>query len=122
MRAHNFRDLTGQRFGKLLCTSYAATTNRKAMWNCSCDCGATKIVAGGSLVSGKLKLADVVTQNAIRPALPTAKHRTASGTQFIGRFTMRVAAALSQLTVTTNGTEQSACNLSLQTSIASGTR
>lgn len=53
MRAHNFKDLSGQRFGKLLCVSYAATVNRKAMWHCRCDCGRAKVIASASLVNGK---------------------------------------------------------------------
>lgn len=53
MKAHNFKDLKGQRFGKLQCISFASTVNRKAMWDCVCDCGTTKVVVGASLVSGK---------------------------------------------------------------------
>jgi hypothetical protein len=34
-------DLTGQRFGRLVVESQAATLNRNARWNCCCDCGKT---------------------------------------------------------------------------------
>lgn len=39
---HNFQDLTGKRFGRLIVLSYAgrsATKERRSRWNCKCDCG-----------------------------------------------------------------------------------
>lgn len=46
------RDLSGQRFGRLLVLGYAGSVKKKAQWLCECDCGQTKIVGRGSLLSG----------------------------------------------------------------------
>ena len=52
--AHNFKDLTGKRFGKLTVQFYAGKVGRATLWSCDCDCGvAGKIILGGSLRSGK---------------------------------------------------------------------
>ena len=51
------KDLTGQRFGRLVVVGRAdkITLNREAVWNCQCDCGATVIVRGASLRKGDTK-------------------------------------------------------------------
>ena len=50
-----FRDLSGQRFGRL-CVIERAPDNPKrpgvACWSCLCDCDNNLVVAGGSLTSG----------------------------------------------------------------------
>ena len=47
------KDLTNQRFNKLLVKSYSYTgDNKKAFWLCECDCGKQLIVCGTSLTSG----------------------------------------------------------------------
>lgn len=47
-------ELTGQRFGKLLVTSFSHTGNGyKKYWNCDCDCGNTAVVSQTHLRSGK---------------------------------------------------------------------
>jgi len=48
----NRRDLTNQRFGKLLVLSYADNKNGHACWNCLCDCGKMVIVSSTSLIEG----------------------------------------------------------------------
>lgn len=48
MRAHNFIDLTGQRFGRLVATEYLG----KGKWLCKCDCGNTVEVFRGNLKTG----------------------------------------------------------------------
>lgn len=53
MRAHNFNDLTGQRFGKLVVTGFNSVVKKKSQWNCLCDCGTTKTITGASLTGGK---------------------------------------------------------------------
>lgn len=42
-------DITGKKFHKLTVINYAFTKNWKAYWNCLCDCGKEKIVAGTKL-------------------------------------------------------------------------
>jgi hypothetical protein len=51
-----FRDLTGQRFGKLFVLKKSPNKNPsgKIKWICKCDCGNVKEITGGDLVSGKI--------------------------------------------------------------------
>lgn len=44
-----FKDLTGQRFGKLLVISKAENIGNKVAWNCKCDCGNSVIVKACNL-------------------------------------------------------------------------
>ncbi len=50
-----FQDLTGRRFGKWTVLSYAGRTHnsRKSHWLCRCDCGNTRRVRSGHLLSGR---------------------------------------------------------------------
>lgn len=58
----NFKDLTGERFGKLIVVRYVGPrthntrTNRRANmvtdWLCICDCGKEKVASNGALRSG----------------------------------------------------------------------
>ncbi len=46
------KDLTGQRFNKLVVTSFHGKDSKgNSMWNCKCDCGNEKPIRGCSLVS-----------------------------------------------------------------------
>ena len=53
------RDITGERFGKLVVTGFAgygqAGRQRVALWECRCDCGNTCRVEGYLLKSGRRK-------------------------------------------------------------------
>ena len=50
------RDLTGQRFGKLIATRCVGRDKYKnALWLCRCDCGREKVIPSRSLVSGSSK-------------------------------------------------------------------
>ena len=57
MSAHNFIDLTGQRFGRLTVNKRAPKkyNSKQAFWECTCDCGKIVIVPGGELRSGHTK-------------------------------------------------------------------
>ena len=47
------RDLTGQRFGRLVVTAFdSVDASRNVRWRCVCDCGAEKVVQKAALVSG----------------------------------------------------------------------
>ena len=47
------KDLIGQKFGRLTVISYAGTgANRRARWNCTCDCGGEAIIEGKNLLKG----------------------------------------------------------------------
>lgn len=52
MTVKNFKDLTGQRFGRLVVLSFAGKNkHRHSTWLCKCDCNNEKIVEGGALLS-----------------------------------------------------------------------
>ena len=44
----NFKDITGQKFGKLIALEY----NGNSQWKCKCDCGTITIVNSSHLTSG----------------------------------------------------------------------
>lgn len=55
---HNTKDITGQRFEKLIVIKRAPilkTKNWGVRWECRCDCGKTTIVWGNDLRNGKTK-------------------------------------------------------------------
>lgn len=55
MSAWNFKDLTGQRFGKLVAVQKVDTPQKKdkhAYWLCLCDCGRSTVVASHRLRGG----------------------------------------------------------------------
>ena len=58
-RNGRFKDITGQRFGKLVTVSYsgsrktASKSNNQSYWKCRCDCGAVVDVLRGSLIKGR---------------------------------------------------------------------
>ena len=50
------KDLTGQKFNRLLVLHRDEQTNRKGVyWICQCDCGNLKIVSSSHLISGHTK-------------------------------------------------------------------
>lgn len=50
-----FQDLTGLRFGRLVCLRRIRRDNsKKTFWECLCDCGRKKIVPAGDLRSGRV--------------------------------------------------------------------
>lgn len=52
-RRYNFNDLTSIRYGRLVALeAVGKDKNRHIMWECVCDCGNKKIIAGTSLMSG----------------------------------------------------------------------
>lgn len=52
-RTYNFNDLTDIRYGRLVALeAVGKDKNRHIMWECICDCGNKKVVAGTSLMSG----------------------------------------------------------------------
>lgn len=53
----NLKDLTGQRFGRLVVIKRESNynKNRSARWLCVCDCGNQTIVRSGSLFNGGTK-------------------------------------------------------------------
>ena len=61
------KDLTGQRFGRLVVIERAGATNQgNATWRCRCDCGVETIVSGWSLQSGNTKSCSCIKVAAIK--------------------------------------------------------
>jgi hypothetical protein len=52
-RAHNFRSLVGQRFGKWTVICEAEKRNYKTRWLCRCDCGTEREVIAQSLIENR---------------------------------------------------------------------
>ena len=53
MKQPNFKDITGQRFGRLIVVEKAGNDRRgAAMWRCRCDCGGERTVRGSDLRNG----------------------------------------------------------------------
>ena len=62
-QAHNFKDITGQRFGRLT-VLYRCPENskdRKAQWVCKCDCGNIVIVTGKKSTDWQYKIMRMFT-------------------------------------------------------------
>ena len=55
MSAHNFKDLTGQKFGRLTVIERAPNKFKKTMWRCRCDCKKEIITRSDSLLNGRTK-------------------------------------------------------------------
>jgi hypothetical protein len=54
-RVYKIKDITGQRFGRLVALSFHHQTGRIVFWKFKCDCGMEKIAAGGNVRSGNVK-------------------------------------------------------------------
>lgn len=54
-KGHNGRNLTGNRFGKLVVVEDVGRRNRSILWRCECDCGGSKNVTSINLTTGKCK-------------------------------------------------------------------
>lgn len=58
-----FRDLTGQRFGRLVVKNFSHfNTKHVAYWVCMCDCGKKRIVSRNNLTSGHTKSCGCLAQ------------------------------------------------------------
>jgi hypothetical protein len=53
--ARRFKDMTGQRFERLICITPLGSTSTGMMWECLCDCGNLTKVIRGNLLSGNVK-------------------------------------------------------------------
>lgn len=61
-----FKDLTGQRFGKLTVVKrvenkIVSNSNQYAQWLCKCDCGNEIVATGVYLRTGNIKAVDVAS-------------------------------------------------------------
>lgn len=52
---HNFKDIEGQRFGRLRVKRFVYVRQRRAYWLCVCECGTEIVIRGNSLCTGNTK-------------------------------------------------------------------
>jgi hypothetical protein len=57
-----FKDLTGQKYNMLTATRFVEVRNKNAFWECTCECGKLKILAGADLKRGQVKSCGCATQ------------------------------------------------------------
>jgi hypothetical protein len=60
---HNFKNLTGQKFGKLTVQSLDGYSANSLAWKCLCECGKTTRVRGAHLKSGKIQSCSCLKKN-----------------------------------------------------------
>ena len=75
MRSHNFKDITGLRFGNLKAMQFVGVEAGKTRWKCVCDCGAITIKAYQHLTLGLTK-----SCGCLRKAVATERMRLMSTT------------------------------------------
>ena len=56
------KDISGQKFGKLLAINPVGSKNNKTIWLCQCDCGKIAEVAGAYLRNGNTKSCGCITK------------------------------------------------------------
>ena len=69
-----FKDISGQRFTRLLVVSFHDSPNGTARWLCRCDCGRERIFAGANLRAGRASSCGCLTRE-FRRELATRKWR-----------------------------------------------
>lgn len=69
-----YKDLTGQKFGRLKVIGIHETKTRKTYWTCQCDCGGIKVVRSDSLQNGSIKSCGCLKKQQDKINL-TANHR-----------------------------------------------
>lgn len=81
MRAHNFLDRTGVRFGKLVAISCFKKPEwpKRTYWNCVCDCGKEIAVQGGHLQMGHTVSCGCAKADLISAAKTTHGHTANHG-------------------------------------------
>lgn len=72
---HNFKDIGGQRFGRLTVLGLATTVGGKAIWFCRCDCGKEGQFKCDNLVRGVTKSCGCLRRDlVVKRFLASAKH------------------------------------------------
>lgn len=54
-RSHHFKDITGQKFGRLTVTGFAYIKNKRTFWHCLCDCGNDGTYCGKDVKRGNTR-------------------------------------------------------------------
>lgn len=73
---HNKADLTGRRFGRITVLEYTgeATSSRRSIWRCRCDCGTVFETSSDSLIRGCTRSCGCLRKENARRNCP-AMHR-----------------------------------------------
>lgn len=73
------KDLTGQRFGRLLVTGAAPPGASGPRWACACDCGQHKTVLQGSLRCGETRSCGCLRREVVRERMTKHGHASRDG-------------------------------------------
>ena len=73
-RIHNFRDLTGQTFGRLTVISFAGIRRQRSYWNCKCACGKDVTVVGIDLKGHTISCGCAHTEITVKRNVSGRKH------------------------------------------------
>lgn len=80
------KDITGQKFGRLMAISFSHQNDRhQSFWNCLCDCGNHTVIQGYSVTSGKTKSCGCSKQRINYTIFLGKKYGRYTITQIIGR-------------------------------------
>lgn len=72
-----YKDLIGQRFGRLMVVEHVGTRSKSALWKCKCDCGNTTEVISGNLVRGGTQSCGCLVSQLAKERMTThGKHGT----------------------------------------------
>lgn len=82
MPAHNAKDVTGQRFGRLVALKRGPTQGKKATWLCRCDCGTEKLAQYWSLVAGYTKSCGCLRQEIAKRGDGNRKHAMKGSSEY----------------------------------------
>jgi hypothetical protein len=75
--SHNFRDIAGQKFGRLAAVERAANApNGKARWFCRCDCGSLITALSNNLIAGRSTSCGCARSETIKRQLTRHGHAT----------------------------------------------
>ncbi len=55
MRTPSYKDITNNRYGRLVVVKYTHTEQKRPYWECRCDCGNVAVVRGKELKNGGVK-------------------------------------------------------------------
>lgn len=79
------KDLHGKRFGKLTVSEFAYVKSGNAWWVCQCDCGNTKVIRAGSLLSGGITSCGCLKKRPFHKTHGLSQHRLYSIYKDMGR-------------------------------------
>lgn len=70
-----FKDLTGQRFGRLIVIKRAENQNKKIRWLCKCDCGNEYITKSYNLIKGLCRSCGCLKKEILNSGFPINQYK-----------------------------------------------